>query len=104
MQLGNKFGCEPSVAISDQSDVTPETREFPRMGDRLTTKCGSFSDKMLYGARYGECQAHILIGILLPDLIVGRFTHEPIGSRSTKLFSLVTTSTQKCAHQLRFWD
>jgi len=102
LQLGNKFGRELSVAITDQSYVAHETRKFPRLSDRLTTKCVSFSDKALNGARHGEGQAHILIGIPLDDLIVGlvgRVAHKLMLSRSPKLFSPVTTFTRKFANQ-----
>jgi len=84
LQLGNKVGRELSVAITDQSDVAHEIRKFPRLSDRPTTKCVSFSDKALDGACCGEGQAHILIGILLADLIVrlvNRVAHKSMLSR-----------------------
>jgi hypothetical protein len=82
LQLCNKFCRESSVAIADEGDVMPETHEFSRLSDRLTTECVSFGDKALDCSRCGKGQALVLIGILSIDLSISfvcRVAHESPG-------------------------
>ena len=81
LQLCNELGCEPSVAITDQGDVTAELCQFAFLSGRVATDRISVGEKALDCHCCGEGQALVFVANKLANLSVGslcRLAHEPI--------------------------
>lgn len=79
LQLCNELGCEPSIAIADQRDVTTESCQFAFLSGRVVTECISVGDQALDCRCCGEGHA-VVVGSMLVNLSVGflcRLAHEP---------------------------